>query len=314
MAIKRILVVALGFWFSLFSMENTVGFYQDPCNPTMSEVKNVCNLAQTCKKAYALVIRNNWFVQQDYSIDFKALDSFFCKFARKKSTDEEKIIYALKTTSMILFHYKFKCENERVVKFLALQGAGIASGTLFTNACWKGRIDIVKILLDHGYPLNYGDDCGAPLSYACIENRFAVVKLLLERGADINIGRTAVSQELAQTKLFKEWEYMPPLIYACSASHFNMAQFLIEEGADLNVEYAELTPLQAAMVYKDVEENKYRKFLNQQKKVIKLLLCSKGLKLSLKDYERAKKYLKKHKYPVLFEVLEKKWVQQQTKK
>jgi len=59
--------------------------------------------------------------------------------------------------------------------------------TALQLASWKGRLDIVKILLDHGASIDAVDPDGkTALRIACEDNQLSIVRCLLDRGAQID--------------------------------------------------------------------------------------------------------------------------------
>jgi ankyrin repeat protein len=76
---------------------------------------------------------------------------------------------------------------------------------LFMASIYKGSVDVVKVLLDHGANINLCDVNGCtPLSFAVMRGEREVVKELLERNADVNFanrfGKTPL--ELASSVQF----------------------------------------------------------------------------------------------------------------
>lgn len=93
--------------------------------------------------------------------------------------------------------------------------------TLLTFACFKVKIDIVKLLLDSGADPNKTSGGGmAPLSTAVSMGDISIVQLLLQHGANVNltndIGRTALHQ-------------------AASYNHKVIVEILLKVGADTTI-------------------------------------------------------------------------------
>ena len=92
-----------------------------------------------------------------------------------------------------------------------------------TFASRAGHWDIVKLLLEHGLPLEgkriyYDDDVSTPLMYACAEGNLEVVKMLLDLGATIN---TTVGN-------FPYKKYCDsPLLSACLHGHAEVVKFIL---------------------------------------------------------------------------------------
>ena len=64
---------------------------------------------------------------------------------------------------------------------------GTHPATALAEAIYKGRIDLVKVLLKHGENPNLGDSKKTPLYVAFLNDRLNIAKILLENGADINL-------------------------------------------------------------------------------------------------------------------------------
>lgn len=85
-------------------------------------------------------------------------------------------------------------------------------------AAWKGRLEIVKFLLDHGADLNATVRGQNVLHFAVRSKNIDVVAFLLEQGVDVN------------SKGFLE---SSPLMYAAAGNNLKMVQFLLDHGADI---------------------------------------------------------------------------------
>ena len=126
------------------------------------------------------------------------------------------------------------------------------------QACNRGKLKIVKLLLEKGSSVNKQNDRKeSPLSAACTENH-SIVKLLVEKGAKLKI-----KNDSKETPLFKAAEsdkikivkylvslkvdlnesnddkilsitsYETPLFIACERDNFEIARFLINNGANV---------------------------------------------------------------------------------
>jgi ankyrin repeat protein len=84
-------------------------------------------------------------------------------------------------------------------------------------ACYRGRTECAKYLLEHGAQVNQTSDEGSALQAACYQNNLELAKLLIQYGADLNNqgpdGNTA-------------------LIYAVLNQNVKMVQWLVKKGAD----------------------------------------------------------------------------------
>jgi len=85
-------------------------------------------------------------------------------------------------------------------------------------AAWKGNVEIVKLLLDHGADLHATIVEQSVIHFAARSGNVEVISILLDKGADVN------------AKGFME---ATPLMYAAARSDLIMARFLLERGADI---------------------------------------------------------------------------------
>jgi hypothetical protein len=107
-------------------------------------------------------------------------------------------------------------------------------GTPLHAASYKGHIDVVRVLLDHGTNVN-STDKGTPLYSAYCGGHLEIMRLLLEHGADMD-----VSQGLH--------EYM--LHYASQFEQADIIHLLLRYNADVNARnFLDWTPLHQALFY-----------------------------------------------------------------
>ena len=91
----------------------------------------------------------------------------------------------------------------------------MCGNTLLTKASEKGKIDCVKVLLEHGAVINVPHRASGALYVATTNQHIDVVKLLLKHGADTNLGQNK------------------PLHAACSKGNLELVKLLMEHGAKL---------------------------------------------------------------------------------
>ena len=60
--------------------------------------------------------------------------------------------------------------------------------TALHDAVWSGRVELVRLLLDHGADPNipHAEGLSTPLHYAAIKGNAAIAAILIDHGADIN--------------------------------------------------------------------------------------------------------------------------------
>lgn len=90
------------------------------------------------------------------------------------------------------------------------------------NACAKGQIDIVNLLLDHDADPNISDNAGnTPLTYAIRTDYHNIIDILLVHGADYN---------------FKNLVGETPVFFACFHNDLISLQKVFPIGADINIQ------------------------------------------------------------------------------
>ena len=107
--------------------------------------------------------------------------------------------------------------------------------------CYRGKTDMVKLLVDNGADVNHQDDDGrTPLHWAARKGHLAIVALLLEEGADVNVRSLAKGET--------------PLHKAAAQGHVPVVRRLLQAGADKAVKNCDgLTPLQVTEVAIETE-------------------------------------------------------------
>jgi ankyrin repeat protein len=111
-------------------------------------------------------------------------------------------------------------ENESDVSKI-LEGVDVTSHEcirIMSDACRKGRKDIVTFLLNKGFDLKEHYSPADPLLGACAFGHIEIAKLLLENGLEINACESAFCQNA--------------LHYACGNTQNRMVEFLLENGID----------------------------------------------------------------------------------
>jgi ankyrin repeat protein len=136
------------------------------------------------------------------------------------------------------------------------------------QACRRGHLQLVRLLLENGAGVNIGDGSETPIAAACEHGQLSVVKALIERDADPNPPIQTTPLSLAFFSLIRVYYYTPAnldetfvrlllsrsanpnvrcsipgtmlsktLIYAASITdNAELLRLLFEKGADANVE------------------------------------------------------------------------------
>ncbi|KIJ10400.1 hypothetical protein PAXINDRAFT_40640, partial [Paxillus involutus ATCC 200175] len=92
------------------------------------------------------------------------------------------------------------------------------------SACFRGHMNIIKLLLEQGADVNaLGKCCGTPLHAACSGGDIDIVDLLLQKGADMHL-------QLGHSEDFKGFgDPATPLHFAC------YVELLLQKDVDLQV-------------------------------------------------------------------------------
>ena len=92
------------------------------------------------------------------------------------------------------------------------------------EACKRGNVDIVRLLLDNGATPNLDIDREPPLNAAVRFRHIRVVELLLSRGVDVNAGKQGFCK------------YTSALCCACTDDQLDMVKLLLHHGAKINID------------------------------------------------------------------------------
>jgi hypothetical protein len=145
-------------------------------------------------------------------------------------------------------------------------------GTPLRAASYKGHIDVVRILLDHGANVNTIDKKKTPLNSAFSGGHLEILRLLLEHGADVDVwgdyddpvlhlaskaGQAEVVHLLLRhnanvnARGFLGWT---PLHGASDGGHAKVVQLLLDYGADINaLSNGHNTPLRFSLTNEPLE-------------------------------------------------------------
>ena len=88
-----------------------------------------------------------------------------------------------------------------------------------TLACYRGNIEVVKVILENKCDVNANSNMGTPLMAAVVKGHLEIVKLLIDKKADVNL-----SDNNRNT----------PLIYATMFTNIEIVKLLLKSNADPN--------------------------------------------------------------------------------
>ena len=155
--------------------------------------------------------------------------------------------------------------------------AEIAGTFPIHTAVRHGRVDCLKILLEHGANVNSADSLGCtPLHWAALRRKPLLMSILLEHGAIVNLDESEAFQpqllapdpgwspihvsvegygyETVQillqrgAKQIRKWDSRTPLHTAIKLQRDDLVPLLVENGADLNaIDSTSQTPIEYAL-------------------------------------------------------------------
>ena len=190
-------------------------------------------------------------------------------------------------------HYKADCKEEcsEIIKLLVTKGAdinaasafssafrleGYERGTALLDACLRGRLDVVRLLLELGADID--DSNHNSLIEAYLFRRINVVKLLISYGADVNArnhnGHTSLGRacmydfdDVAAVLLDHGADVyllipqglnkLNPFIIASMNGNVSTIKLLLDRGADINYICDGCTPLRTACYYGEIRVVRY---------------------------------------------------------
>jgi ankyrin repeat protein len=131
--------------------------------------------------------------------------------------------------TLIKMRKAIKSNDLLLVKDIIENNEGILNevtpfGTFLHDAVSYGKIDVVKLLIDHGIDVNKkgGTRDAEALTDAAFEGYIDIIKLLVENGAAIDVSTFARN----------------PLFAAIYNNHFEVVKYLVDKGIDTKVTYA----------------------------------------------------------------------------
>ena len=111
------------------------------------------------------------------------------------------------------------------------------SQTALGWCCYRGKTDMVKLLVENGADVNHQDDDGrTPLHWAARKGHLAIVEFLIDEGAGVDVRSLAKGET--------------PLHKAAAQGHVPVVRLLLQSGADKHVKNCDgLTPLQIKRLF-----------------------------------------------------------------
>ena len=138
-------------------------------------------------------------------------------------------------------YYASLCGFSGVVKYIiCTHGEDVNAwsgyhGTPLRAASYKGHIDVVRVLLDHGANVNTSDKKNTPLISAYHGRHLEIMRLLLGNGADVD-----APDDLDDSVLNR----------ASKHGQADVIHLLLQHNADVNYKgFLDWTPLQGALLY-----------------------------------------------------------------
>ena len=143
------------------------------------------------------------------------------------------------------------CTNGSAAMVAALLKAGEDANVVVTPdgdtalmmAARTGKVDAVRVLLDHGAQVNGTNPRGqTPLMWAVSEKNAAAAKLLIERGANVNAKTNPLPPPRKLDLIFSAPTPaggMAALMFAARQNDLASAKTLLEGGADINLQSAD---------------------------------------------------------------------------
>lgn len=196
--------------------------------------KNCSALMYACQEGYFKIAK--YLIEKGADINAKDYQNFNVLMSAVQSENKELIEYILNSKNL-----KLNEKNNNGWNALML-------------ACFRGRLDIIKDLIDKGESMNEKDINGfSSLMIACLNGRKNIVQYLVEQGINVDdknrSGFTAlmvVSQnghkDIAKILLdhganinAKDNLGNSALIYATTIKQRGIVDFLIQHGANINV-------------------------------------------------------------------------------
>lgn len=213
-----------------------------PINATISQIKNIAaNGLEIDREKFKLVYQGDNLKSFDELehlsiIDVIPMDYNDILF----SNDVEEIKYLLETESVDVHNRKrnitplshaVKERRHEVTKVILEHDKNIYYNTesdyTFDHdcpiiyACENNDLEMIKILINNGYDINFTNWSGtSPLIYEAENGNLEGVKLLVKNGADIE-----QCDNMEHTPLFK----------AMWCDHYEMAEYLIGKGVEINL-------------------------------------------------------------------------------
>lgn len=83
-----------------------------------------------------------------------------------------------------------------------------------TLACYRGNIEIVRLMLKNNADINVNSTMGTPLMAAVVKGNVDIVKLLIQKNANVNLQDANGTTALIYATMFKNYDIVSGLIKA----------------------------------------------------------------------------------------------------
>jgi uncharacterized protein len=133
--------------------------------------------------------------------------TLFCFFSVMGFSQEALSVFDVARTGTAQQAEAMLKENPAV--FDAVNKDGYAPLTL---ACYRGNIEVVKVILKSNADVNANSSMGTPIMAAVVKGKTEIVKLLINKNADVNLPDSNGTTPLIYATMFKNTEIITLLL------------------------------------------------------------------------------------------------------